>query len=262
MQKQPKRNGKPQRKPRIKNLTLFNLNPYVLRVFYILIGPLITIPVWDEKGPLRFIGLSLLFSGFHLLMLFLDLIYLLSDYLESKAPIKKVTPDKKRFSKVTKLILVILLICFIWSLKILDRTIHSMPVFWILILIGLFLGLLVVLWSVKKPFSFIASNHETYYATGLLLGIPMLLCSIFFISNRFIVTETIHAKPVEIVRKSIGSRGRRSGGAHYIFLKLDGKTERFTVGRAQHAILEDTVYCDLTKGIFGYYYIDRFSHHP
>lgn len=270
LQKPPSlsKSRKPRKKVRKQTPKKRNTEPspwkhYGKRIAYILVGPLITWPILDEEGPLRFLGLSLLFSGFHLFMLlFVDLLPELDAYLFAEAPIKTLTPRQKKFTKATSVSILVIMGCFLGSIKILDRTIHGMPAFWSCIGIGLLLAVFLVYRSVKKPFSFISDENASRFAIGFLLGIPMLLCSIFFISNRYIVTESIKNKPVRIVEKSIGSGGRRSSDKHYIFLNLDGRTERVTVGKAQFFTLKDTIWCDLSKGIFGYYHINKISSKP
>jgi len=258
--KPKKKRRKPTVKKQVENTRAAGFRHYAKRIAYILVGPLITWPILDEKGPLRFIGLSLLFSGFHLFMLlFVDLLPELDAYLSAEAPFKTLTPKQRKFSKVAVVSFFVILGCFLGSFKIIDRTIHGMPAFWTCIGAGLIFGAILIFWSVKKPFFFISEDNVSRFAIGFLLGVPMLFCSVFFISNWYLVTETIKNKPVRIEEKIIGSGGRRSRDTHYIYLNFDGRTERITVGRTQYDALKDTAWCDLSKGIFGYYHIDKIN---
>ncbi|MNU83305.1 hypothetical protein D3C71_730020 [compost metagenome] len=246
------------RSPKKNQALSSGINPYVLRVIYILIGPIITYPVLNEEGPLRFIGLSLLFSGYHLFMLlFIDLLPEYIAYLQAKAPRKKLTVKQKRLVKFFAIFSFIIPVAFLGSIKILDHTMNGMHLFWWCIGSGILLGVLLIRWSIKKPFSFISSNNVTGFGIGFLFGTPMLFCAVMFISNRYIVIESINNKSIQISEKSIGSGGRRSKDVHYIYLTLDGKTERFTVGEAQFFHLKDSVVCDVKKGVLGYYFIDK-----
>ncbi|MND93638.1 hypothetical protein D3C87_08020 [compost metagenome] len=248
----------PQNKKKKQQAAPSRINPYVLRVFYILIGPIITYPIIDEEGPLRLIGLSLLFSGYHLFMLlFLDLLPEYIAYLQTEAPEKDLTPKQKRVVKFFALFFFIILGAFLGSLKILDHTIHGMQLFWWCIGIGILAGILLIRWSIKKPFSFISSDNINGFGIGFPLGIPMLFCALVFISNRYIVVESIKNESFKISEKTIGSGSRRSRDVHYIYLNLNGKTERFTVGEAQFLLLQDSITCNLKKGVFGYYFVDK-----
>lgn len=248
----------PLKKRQITNLTPFKLNPYVLRVFYILIGPIITYPILDEEGPLRFIGLSLLFSGYHLFhLVFLDLLPYYIAWLQTEAPEKELTPKQERFTKLAALFSFIILGCFLGSIKIIDQTLNGMFFFWWCLGIGILVGTILNILAVKKPFSFISSDNVTGFGLGFLLGTPMFFISLVFISNRYIVIKSIKSKPIAIKEKSIGSGGKRGGSTYFIFLDLNGRTERFTVGPAQYAALGDTAYCDMTQGILGSYTINK-----
>lgn len=256
--KPAKSRKKPFKEKQITNLTPFKLNPYVLRVFYILIGPIITYPILDEEGPLRFIGLSLLFSGYHLFYLvFLDLLPYYISWLETEAFERESTPKKERFTKIAALSFFIILGCFLGSIKIIDNTINGMFFFWWCLGIGILVGIILNILAVKKPLSFISSDNVAGFGIGFLLGTPMFFISLVFISNRYIVFKSIRSKPIAIKEKSIGSGGRRGGDTYFIFLDLNGRTERFTVGPAQYYALGDTTYCDITQGILGSYTINK-----
>lgn len=262
----PRKPKKKIRKPKLKRVEKTDptgFRHYLKRICYILIGPLITWPILDDEGPLRFIGLSLLFSGYHLFMLvFFDLLPEIDIYLSVEAPVKTLTPRQEKFTKAAAVAFFVIIGCFLGSFKIMDRTVHGLPVFWDCIGLGMLFAVFLIIRSVKKPFSFITDENVTGFAIGFLLGIPMFFCSLFFIPNRYIVTESVKNKPIEIVERSVGSGGRRSRDKFYIYLNLDGRTERVTVGQAQFFALKDTAWCDLSKGIFGYYHIDRISSRP
>lgn len=256
--KTAKRRKKPVKERQITNLTRFKLNPYVLRVFYILIGPIITYPILDEEGPLRFIGLSLLFSGYHLFYLvFIDLIPYYISWLETEAFGIESTPKKERFTRIAALSFFIILGCFLGSIKIVDNTINGMFFFWWCLGIGILVGTILNILAVKKPFPFISSDNAAGFGLGFLLGTPMFFISLIFISNQYIVINSIKSKAIAIKEKSIGSGGKRGGSTYFIFLDLNGRTERVTVGPAQYAALGDTAYCDMTQGILGSYTINK-----
>jgi hypothetical protein len=258
-----KRPQKRIKKPFRKKFTRFKSDEfkyYARRIFYILIGPLITWPILDESGPLRFIGFSLLFSGYHLFMLlFLDLLPEYVAYLQNEAEKKQLTPKQQRIVEFFSLFFFVVLGCFLGTLKILDHTVHAMPVFWSCILAGIALGIILVIRSVKKPFLFISTDNVNGFGIGFILGPPLLLCSFVFIANRYIPVRSIENKTVTLSSKSIGSGGRRSKDSHYVFLQVGGKTERFTVPEAVYDRIQDSAVCTMHQGIFGLYYIEKIA---
>lgn len=264
MQKPPTL-SKPQKKikriknPQRKKPASFKINHYVLRIFYILIGPVITYPILDEEGPLRFIGLSLLFSGYHLFMLlFIDLLPLYIAYLQSESPEKEMTPKDLKVTRFFSLSFFVILGCFLGSIKILDHTVHGMPLFWSCIGSGMIIGTGLVIWSIKKPFSFISSENVNGFGIGFPLGIAMLFCSLAFISNRYIPVKSIENKVVSVSGKNIGSSSKGRKDPHFLFLKTDdGTTERFTVPEAVYDRIQDSAVCTMHQGIFGLYYVNK-----
>jgi hypothetical protein len=255
-----KPNKKAKRIKKLKSKPPFKVNPYILRVFYILIGPVITYPILDEEGPLRFIGLSLLFSGYHLFMLlFIDLLPLYIGYLQSESPEKEMSSRDLKVTRFFSLSFFVILGCFLGSIKILDHTVHGMPVFWGCIGSGMIIGTALVIRSIKKPFSFISTDNVNGFGIGFPLGTAMLFCSLVFIPNRYIPVKSIENKVVSVSEKSIGSSSRAGrSDPHFLFLKTDdGTTERFTIPEAVYDQIQDSAVCNMHQGIFGLYYIDK-----
>lgn len=254
-----KRIKKPFRKKKFGNVNSDDFKYYALRVFYILVGPLITWPILNESGPLRFIGLSLLFSGYHLLLLlFADLLPEYVAYLQKEAEEKTLNRKQQRIVEFFSLFFFVLLGCFLGTIKILDHTVNSMPVFWACIGSGIIIGAGLVIWSVKKSFSFISTDNVNGFGIGFPLGIPMLLCSLVFISNRYIPVKSIENKVVIVSEKSIGSSSRAGRtDPHFLFLKTNGTAERFTVPEAVYDRIQDSALCTIHQGIFGLYYVEK-----
>lgn len=191
------------------------------------------------------------------MLLFIDLLPLYIAYLESEAPGRESTPKDLKVTRFFSLSFFVILGCFLGSIKILDHTVHGMPLFWTCIGSGMLIGTGLVIWSIKKPFSFISMDNVSGFGIGFPLGISMLLCSLVFISNRYIPVKSIENEVVSVSGKSIGSsRGRKD--PHFLFLKTDdGSIERFTIPEALYDRIQDSAVCTMHQGIFGLYYVEK-----
>lgn len=233
-----------------------------LRIFYVLLGPLISYPIINETGPLRFLGLSLLFSGYHLFMLvFKDLLPSVEEYLQTKVPNTRYGKSAQKTSKIIKPISIAIVLLFICTLTTIDKTIHGLTLLLFTCGTGVFWGILYIIWSIRTSNRLIHKSNIMGFSLGVILLTPMFISSFVFLSNRFIALKDFHKQAIKIESKVIGS-GRKGKNIYYLYLKLDHKKERFTVGQAQFNAVKDSVYCDVHKGIFGYLFLDKIKPQP
>jgi hypothetical protein len=230
------------------------------RMAYIALGILVALPVWNETGPLRLIGLSLLFSGYHLLKLFIAVILFLEDQWY-KSPDEQ--PGAERREKSTKrlgVFVTLVLLSLLISWKTMGRTLLGTELFLNAAAIGLLTTLLFLLVYVVRNHCLIPRKHLILFGTISILGVPVIFgCAGLWI-NRLTATGPLKTAVLPIIEREMTTgRRNRKGHKYYAFVLIDGKTQSIPVGSKAYEKAEDQLMVTTKTGCLGYAYILAFE---
>jgi hypothetical protein len=230
----------------------------LLRLFYIALGIGVTIPILDETGPLRFIGLMLLFSGYHLFMLvFVDLYVYVSSFFPDEDDVRVTRYDYLKTFGYSSGFFLLGLICIIGSYETINHTIHGMELFWLSAAAGIILAALLLTWFLRRRKGLVPGNYA--YVIILQFGIGCTLTTIAAAENlnRFFTSQDYRTFTASVYDKHISSKRAKRQECYYLFVELDGQTERIEVSQSFYFSCGKTVKVRTENGLFGYAYINR-----
>lgn len=228
----------------------------LLRLLYIGTGIGITALVWEEPGPLRFLGLSILLSGYHLFMLvFVDLYAYISGSMPDENDVRVTRYDYVKTFRYSSAVFLFGLLAILSSSQTIGDTIRGMDLFWKSAAAGAIVATLLLIRFFRRRKGLIPGNYA--YVIGLQFAIGFTLTTIASAENlnRFIPEPGDQTRVVRVTDKTIG--GKRHN-RHWLFLELDGETERVQVSEHFYFSCGDSVKIRTTTGLFGYAYIERF----
>lgn len=246
------------RKKKEKDQEYRPVRDILLRVFYIALGIGVTLPIANETGPLRFIGLMLLFSGYHLFKLvFVDLYAYVSGFFPREDEVRVTRYDYLKTFRYSSGFFLLGLICVLCSYETINRTVHGMQLFWIAASVGMALAVLLLIPFLRRRKGLIPGNYGYVILLQFGLGCMLLTIAAAENLNRFVRRPGHHTFTASVVDKNIIGGGPRRKERYCLFVKLDGQTERIEVSPNFYFSCGKSVKVQMEKGLFGYACIDR-----
>jgi hypothetical protein len=230
------------------------------RIAYIAIGILVAVPVWNETGPLRYIGLSLLFSGYHLLKLFIALLLFFEEQWH-KNPDER--PGSERREKTGKRFVVFMLLAFVSLLiswKTMGRTLLGTELFLNAASIGLLITLAFLLIYSLRKHRLVPRKYLILFGLLSMLGVPIIFGSSALWINRLTTKGSFKISALPIIKREM-TTGRRRSNAHkyYAYVLIEGETQCIPIGSKAYEKRENTLTIATQNGCFGYAYILLFE---
>jgi hypothetical protein len=233
------------------------LNRVLKRLFFIAAGIIVALPIANETGLLRFIGLSLLFSGYHVLQFIIRDLREIMHYFAGRNENGARKFGSKRESRLTQFSAAIFLaglISTVIGLSTLEHTLFGTSLFWLSTLVGFCSIITALTFYVRKSDVQYTGDYLFVLFISMTIGVSLLAGSLGLSLNRYIAQSQDKVVCVPVTGHEIG--GRRNT-KFYITVQLDKGTDRIRVTRNEFETANKRVCLHLERGLFGYDYVKK-----
>jgi hypothetical protein len=150
------------------------------------------------------------------------------------------------------------IVFLLFEIRTLENTVGGFNFFWAYALLGVFMFIVITaVLKIVRPSVYADSNRSFSVHGGLFLGFFLFLPSAASCVNHHFCSATMACRVYKIERKSTGGYQNR---ASWIFIRVNGEKERFTVSRRLWNSInerEPVVLCT-RKGLLGYDFVEEF----
>ncbi len=232
------------------------------RLFYMSLGIIPILFLYDNKGPERFLALAgFVFSTYHLIKILISLHNIVDDFYPPKAAFEFRTGTFETVIFYFSIALLFTSIaCFYSELTNLDNTVHGLKLFLISALVSIALTIVITTILKKiKPTIYYESNRRITIYSGFFIGLVLLLPAAACLINRKFASGNSNCE-VYVIQKKATSAGRANISS-YLFLKLkNGNTERFEVDREFYNAVKESELIELCviHGALGFDFATEF----
>jgi hypothetical protein len=231
------------------------------RIAYVGLATIPLIFFWEQEGPERLIaGAVFIFGMYQVIMIVTMSQQIIDDFFPPKTyKDARTKPFDNIVYRLAPGLFFAGLVFEIFEIRRMDNTIGGARFFWMYASLGIVIAVVVtILLKLKSPSIYFESRRRITVHFGLFLGFFLFVPASASFINHALSDSRIDCNKCKIISKSTGGRRNKSS---WIFLKINGREERFDVTRTfWNGVNEGGLVVPCTqKGYLGYDFVKEFK---